>query len=125
MRAPILAAAMEEIMGKEKLKTEAVVERGEALTFIRTILNSVEKGGLVFQQDGESFSLEIPDLVSLEIEAKKKEGKQKLEIEISWKDDMEKGDPLNIDVVSPDDPLYGECLRTESSAQEPPPCAEV
>ncbi len=112
-------------MSKEKLKSEAVVELQQAVTVMRDIVAGMEKQGVVLQHDGESMGFRIPDLVGLEIEAKKKDGKNELSIEIKWKEGMEKGDPLGVSVVSPDDPAYGECLRTELPAQEQPTCAET
>lgn len=71
-----------EVSIKSKLETDAVVS-------MFTDLSSSFKDGKVVIQKGASFiTLRPAGQIEMEIEASEKKGKQKIEIQLSWKEDI-------------------------------------
>ena len=79
-------------MSKEKIKATGIMESGRAIAFFEEILNHVKEGGIHFEHDGCSIDLVPGEAVEMEIKAKHKDGKQKLEFELVWKDDLHLGE---------------------------------
>ena len=55
-------------------------------------MNHVKEGGVHFEHEGRSIDLTGGEAVEMEVEAKHKDGKQKLEFEFVWKDDLHVGE---------------------------------
>jgi amphi-Trp domain-containing protein len=64
---------------EEKMATATVVER------LRKMALDMEMGQIEIQSGDKIISLSVPEAIPLEIEAKRKENKEKLVIEISWR----------------------------------------
>lgn len=122
-------------MSKEKVKSEGVIEVGQAVHYLREILENMEKGSLEVQTGDESLAMCFPKYVEFEVKAKQKDGKCELSIEMSWKEGLELGEDLDLRIGAvsasvgaeserAESPEH-ECLRTASPAQESAPCAEI
>ncbi len=75
-------------MSEEKIKATGIMKSERAIAFFEEILNHVKEGGIFFEHDGRSIQLVPGEAVEMEIKAKHKDGKQKLEFELVWKDDL-------------------------------------
>jgi len=132
-------------MSKEKVKSEGVIEVGQAVHYLREILENMEKGSLEVQTGDESLAMCFPKYVGFEVKAKQKDGKGELSIEMSWKEGLELGGDLDLRIgavstslgeeskraesaeheMRKSESAEHECLRTASPAQESAPCAEI
>jgi amphi-Trp domain-containing protein len=73
-------------MTKREVKVKGVLDLGEAVTILEGLLEGL-KGGTVCVEGGQGFlTLRPSESVLLEVEAKSCTGKEKLEIEMSWRD---------------------------------------
>ncbi len=78
-------------MSEEKIKATAIMKSERAVALFEEILNQVKQGGIHFEHNGRSMEMITGDAVEMEIEAKHKDGKNKLEFELIWKDDLHLG----------------------------------
>jgi amphi-Trp domain-containing protein len=78
-------------MSKDKIEVKGIVESGRAIGLFEEILNHVKEGGAHFEHDGRSIDLTAGEAAEMEIEVKHKDGKQKLELELVWKDGLHMG----------------------------------
>ena len=79
-------------MSKEKIKAKGIVESDRAIALFEQILNHMKEGGVHFEHDGQSIDLKAGKTAEMEVEVKHKDGKQKLEFELVWKDDLHVGE---------------------------------
>lgn len=108
-----------------KVKAKAVVEMSKAVDYLRQLASSAEKGNLAIVSDGRGMELPLSKYVLFELKAKEKDGKRELEIELSWSEEFDGADSLDLKIASSTDPEVRECLRSELDSQQQPPCAEV
>ena len=78
-------------MSKDKIEVKEIVESGRAIALFEEILNHMKEGGAHFEYDGRSIDLTAGEAAEMEIEVKRKDGKQKLELELVWKDGLHMG----------------------------------
>lgn len=78
-------------MSKEKIKAKGIVESDRAIALFEEILTLMKEGGAHFEHDGQSIDLTAGEAAEVEIEVKHKDGKQKLELELVWKDGLHMG----------------------------------
>ncbi len=78
-------------MNKEKIKAKGIVESRQAIALFEEILNLMKEGGAHFEHEGQSVDLTAGDAAEMEIEIKHKDGKQKLEFELEWKEGLHLG----------------------------------
>jgi amphi-Trp domain-containing protein len=64
------------------------MESGRAIAFFEEILDHIKKGETHFEHAGRSIDLTPGEAVEMKIEVKHKDGKQKLEFELLWKEDL-------------------------------------
>ncbi len=55
-------------------------------SFLETLQKGLENGRIVLGSSQEEFTLNPPDLFTLSIKAKKKDGSSKLQLKIVWED---------------------------------------
>jgi amphi-Trp domain-containing protein len=78
-------------MSKEKIKATEIMESSRAIALFEEILHHMKEGGAHFEHDGRSIDLTAREAAEMEIEVKHKDGKQKLELELVWKDGLHMG----------------------------------
>lgn len=75
-------------MMEEKIKATGIMKSQQAISFFEEILNHIKEGGVHFEHECRSIDLTRGDAVEMEVKAKHKDGIQKLEFELVWKDDL-------------------------------------
>jgi amphi-Trp domain-containing protein len=78
-------------MGKQKVTVEGTVELAEAITYLTDIAAALGSGKVRLQQAGNEITLAAPMLLDLKIEARNKDGEQRLSIKLAWSDDPRHG----------------------------------
>ena len=97
-----------EVNVKCKMETEAVAN------LLSDMVNSFREGKVVIQKGSSFVTLKPVGQIEVELEAAEKKGKQKIEIHLSWKEEIlleQKEDEFRI---SGDEP----CLEEEVPAEE-------
>jgi amphi-Trp domain-containing protein len=97
-----------EVTVKCKLEADAVAD------LLSDMVNSLRDGKVVIQKGSSFVALKPVGLIELELEAAEKKGKQKIEIHLSWKEELlleQKEDEFRI---SGDEP----CLDEKIPCQE-------
>ncbi len=118
-------------MSKEKIKAKGIVESDRAIALFEEILNLMKEGGAHFEHDGQSVDLKAGEAVKMEIEVKHKDGKQKLEFEMVWNDDLgemsdERMRGLKVSSKKMEEPVFEtEDERAGPKALDEPPVAEA
>lgn len=79
-------------MSEEKIKATAIMKSERAVALVEEILNHLKEGELHFEHDGRSMEMITGEAVEMEIKAKHKDGKRKLEFELVWKDELNSGE---------------------------------
>ena len=102
-------------MSKEKIEVKGIVGSGRAIALFEEILNLMKEGGAHFEHDGQSIDLTAGEAAEMEIEVKHKDGKQKLELELVWKDGLHLGG-MSEETMSG---LKVSSKKTEGSSGEP------
>lgn len=74
------------VMEKQKVKIEEKMSRTLVAELLRKMASDLENGRLELHGGEKTVSLFVPDFMPLEIEAKQKENKEKISIEISWRE---------------------------------------
>ena len=69
---------------KGAIDFEATLPRSEAVSYFEAIIAGLKSGRLEFRQGEDSVVFNLPDRVELEVEAKLKGDKGKIEFEIQW-----------------------------------------
>ena len=72
-------------MEKQKVSTKKRMEISEITGLLRDFANGLDNGKLTLEQDGDILELSIPADVDAKISGRRKEGKEKFSIELSWK----------------------------------------
>jgi amphi-Trp domain-containing protein len=75
-------------MNEEKIKATAIMKSERAVALFEEILNHLREGGVHFEHNGRSMEMITGEAVEMEIKAKHKDGKHKLEFEFVWKDEL-------------------------------------
>lgn len=79
-------------MNEERIKATAIMKSERAVALVEEILNHLKEGGVHFEHDGRSMDMITGEAVEMEIKAKHKDGKHKLEFELVWKDELNSGE---------------------------------
>jgi amphi-Trp domain-containing protein len=94
-------------MSKNEVEFKAVMPMEQLKTYLKDLLASLDDGIICVQSGGEYVTLEPKDMVKVEVEAKVKKEKAKLNLELTWRNEMDlKGDAslLKISSVVPEPP---------------------
>lgn len=76
-------------MSKEKVEIEQVLDLPTAISHLEDVLSGLKKGSLTLTQGLDTVTLNVPGVVELEMTASRKKEKQKICIELSWKNDRD------------------------------------
>ncbi|MGO9119203.1 MAG: amphi-Trp domain-containing protein [Desulfomonilaceae bacterium] len=79
-------------MSEGKIKATTIMKSERAVALFQEILNHLREGGVHFEQNGRSMEMITGEAVEMEIKAKHKDGKHKLEFELVWKDELNSGE---------------------------------
>ena len=79
-------------MSEERIKATAIMKSERAVALFEEILNHLREGGVHFEHNGRSMEMITGEAVEMEIKAKHKDGKHKLEFELVWKDELNSGE---------------------------------
>jgi amphi-Trp domain-containing protein len=74
----------EDNMSKEKIVAKGRVEMDEVVRRLEEILHSLKSGRVRLEHGDEQMVLTPGGFAELEVEASRKEGKQKLSLEVTW-----------------------------------------
>ena len=87
---------------KEQFRHESLEDTESIVKYLNAIADGILKGKLVLGNESEQFSVTPEGLLKLEIKAKRKSDRVKLELEIGWKERGEADAPsgaLTIDTA--------------------------
>lgn len=74
-------------MEKQKVSTKKRMEISEVTGLLRDFADGLDNGKLTLEHDGDILELSIPVDVEAKISGRRKEGKEKFSLELSWKQD--------------------------------------
>jgi len=77
--------AEEEKMAKKEVEFKGNLEQKQLVSYLEELIKSIKSGTVVVQHGAEHVALTPQDVMELEVEAKQKDNKEKLSLEISWK----------------------------------------
>lgn len=72
-------------MSKKQVTQQGLMATDEVIAYLESLVSSFKEGKVVVQQGEQFVSMNPPEQVSVEVEAKQKEGKEKFSLELSWK----------------------------------------
>ncbi len=72
-------------MSKKDLRFKGKMEIGRVIAYLEDLIKSLREGTLYVQQGEEYVALHPVELMKLEVEAGRKDEKERLMFEISWK----------------------------------------
>lgn len=76
-----------------EFKHESLQDSQSIVRYLRAICDGFEKGQLNLANGGDGMSLEPSGLLKLDLKAKRKDGRIKLSLKISWKEAEELPEP--------------------------------
>jgi amphi-Trp domain-containing protein len=107
------------IIRKENEKNEVTVkcklEADAVGSMLLDLANNFKEGKVVIQKGPSFVTLRPAGQIEVEIEAVEKKGKQKIEIQLSWKEEILLDDPEAEIKISAEEPI----LDVASSTEEP------
>lgn len=71
-------------MERNQVQFRESMERRRAVEYLERVARDLEDGKFEIKSDGDSIILEPEEMVRLEVEAKHKKGREKLQIDLSW-----------------------------------------
>lgn len=88
---------------KKEVSFEKMMGADEAVSYLEELVGSFKERKIVIEQGEQVLSLSVPETVEIEVEARKKKGKEKLSIEFSWRfpEEAEPDEPLKISSTEP------------------------
>jgi amphi-Trp domain-containing protein len=73
-------------MSSREFEHDSLQDPRSVARYLNAIREGIEAGRLSFTQDGEEISFFPQEVMHLEVKAKKKDGKAKLSIRITWRE---------------------------------------
>jgi len=70
----------------EKFDYEAIQDRQTMRQYLNALMEGIEKGKLVFSSGKEQILLAPTELIRLSVKAKRKPGKSKITMKLTWND---------------------------------------
>ena len=70
----------------ERFEHESIQDKQSIQQFFVTLVNGIEKGRIILSAENDQALLTPTELIRLSIKTKKKSGKSKLSIKLTWKD---------------------------------------
>ena len=106
-------------MKKNEVTVKCKMEADAVANLLSDMVNSFREGKVVIQKGSSFVTLKPAGQIELELEATEKKGKQKIEIQLSWKEEIlleQKEDEFRI---STDEPcLVGGIPREEQTGKD-------
>lgn len=79
--------------GKKSVSFEGVIDLQQAVSYLEGLVAAIRSGTITLEMDGDAVSLRPARNVSLSIEAKRKEERERLTLEMSWSREREAIEP--------------------------------
>ncbi len=105
-------------MKKNEVNIKCKMEADAIANLLSDMVNSFREGKVVFQKGGSFVTLKPVGQIEMELEAAEKKGKQKIEIQLSWKEEIlleQKEDAFRI---SGDEPCLDEGIPCEEETEK-------
>ncbi len=77
-------------MSAEEFKHESLEDSSSIAQYLQVLIEGIQQGHLEFGTEQQQFDLDPKGLLQLEVRAKKKGGRNKISLKLSWRDDQEK-----------------------------------
>ena len=71
-------------MSTKKFDYGSLQDAHSIKTYLVSLIDSIEKGRIILKSNGEEMSMRVDDLMKFSVQAKKKDGQNKLSIKLSW-----------------------------------------
>ncbi|MDG4476187.1 amphi-Trp domain-containing protein [Thiovibrio frasassiensis] len=71
-------------MSTKKFDYESLQDADSIKTYLVSLTDSIEKGRIILKSNGEKMVMRVDDLMKFSVQAKKKDGINKLSIKLSW-----------------------------------------
>lgn len=71
-------------MSTKKFDYESLQDAHSIKNYLVSLIDSLEKGRIILKSDGEELAMRVDDLMKFSVQAKKKDGQNKLSIKLSW-----------------------------------------
>ncbi|MFA7346616.1 MAG: amphi-Trp domain-containing protein [Desulfurivibrionaceae bacterium] len=71
-------------MSTKKFDYESLQDAHSIKTYLVSLIDSIEKGRIILRSNGEEMAMRVDDLMKFSVQAKKKDGQNKLSIKLSW-----------------------------------------
>ncbi len=71
-------------MSTKKFDYESLQDAHSIKSYLVSLIDSLEKGRIILKSDGEELAMRVDDLMKFSVQAKKKDGQNKLSIKLSW-----------------------------------------
>jgi len=107
-------------MKKNEVNVKCKMEADAVANLLSDMVNSFREGKVVIQKGSSFVTLKPVGRIEVELEAAEKKGKQKIEIQLSWKEEILlelKEDEIRI---SGDEPCLHEALPVEEKTERDP-----
>jgi amphi-Trp domain-containing protein len=104
-------------MTKNKVEAKGTVEFDRAIGYVEDILEGMKNGRIVVRQGDRTVTFHSVDNVEMEIEAKEKDGKQKLCLEMIWRERAHAGEMGGL-TISSEESRSEESMREELIPEE-------
>lgn len=99
-------------MKKNEVTIKCKQEADATASMLSDLASSFKNGKVVIQKGPSFVTLRPAGQIEVEIEAVEKKGKQKIEIQLSWKEEILLEDPEAEITISAEEPLLGMALLT-------------
>ena len=73
-------------MGMDEFDHESIQDRQSIRQYLKTLKEGLKNGSLMFASENEKITLTPAEMMRLSVKTKKKDGKSKLSIKLSWDD---------------------------------------
>ncbi|MFA7382816.1 MAG: amphi-Trp domain-containing protein [Desulfurivibrionaceae bacterium] len=71
-------------MSTKKFDYESLQDAHSIKSYLVSLIDSIEKGRIILKSNGEEMAMRVDDLMKFSVQAKKKDGQNKLSIKLSW-----------------------------------------
>jgi amphi-Trp domain-containing protein len=115
-------------MKKNEVNVKGVLTVSGVNAVLKDLIQSIDAGKICIEHNEVFVTLQPSDQMDFEIKAANKKGKQKIEIELSWREVLPEEDAsksLKISDTEPELPVIEEVPALEALAEQPAPADEA
>ena len=105
-------------MKKNEVSIKSKLEADAAASMLSDLASRFKEGKVVIQKGSSYVTLRPVGQIELEIEAVEKKGKQKIEIQLSWKEDILLETQESGIKISAEEPILDASIFTEEPAEQ-------